>query len=54
LVDKLPDEYKVVVKMGYYEGYSQSEIAENLSIPLGTVKTRARIGLRELKKLMEN
>ncbi len=52
LIDKLPDYYKKIIRMGYYEGYSQTEIAERLEIPLGTVKTRARAGLKELKKLM--
>jgi RNA polymerase sigma-70 factor (ECF subfamily) len=47
-----PDQQKVI-GLAYYEGYSQSQIAEALNIPLGTVKTRMRKGLMELKNMLQ-
>jgi RNA polymerase sigma-70 factor, ECF subfamily len=49
LVDKLPASCREVIEWMYFEGYTQQEIAENFNIPLGTVKTRTRIALRELR-----
>jgi RNA polymerase sigma-70 factor, ECF subfamily len=49
LVDKLPAAYREVIEWMYFEGYTQQEISENFNIPLGTVKTRTRIALRELR-----
>jgi RNA polymerase sigma-70 factor (family 1) len=52
LVEKLPTEQKEIINLAYYGGRTQEEIAEELNIPLGTVKTRARTALRELRKIM--
>ncbi|NOT36603.1 MAG: sigma-70 family RNA polymerase sigma factor [Saprospiraceae bacterium] len=49
LVEKLPGSCREVIEWMYFEGYTQQEISENFNIPLGTVKTRARIALMELK-----
>ncbi|MBK9247805.1 MAG: sigma-70 family RNA polymerase sigma factor [Ignavibacteria bacterium] len=46
-----PDQ-QVVLSMAYNEGYSQSEIADLLKIPLGTVKTRTRQGMITLHQLL--
>ena len=48
-LQSLPEEQRQVIQMSYYEGYSQSEIAELLQHPLGTVKTRMRLGMQKLK-----
>ena len=47
----LKPELKEVVDLVYFLGYSHSEAAENLNIPLGTVKTRIRSAINELRKV---
>lgn len=49
-VHLLREEYKNVVELSYYNGFTQEEIAKALNIPLGTVKTRLRNALIELRK----
>lgn len=50
LVQKLPQDQQQIIHLAYFQGYTQKEIAEEHDIPLGTVKTRARAGLQQLKK----
>lgn len=53
VLDKLPDEQKFVVEYLYLKGYTQSELAEEFNIPLGTVKTRLRLAMIELRSLLK-
>lgn len=49
-VQTLPDEQRQVIDLAYYKGMSQSEIAEVLGWPLGTVKTRLRTAMQTLRQ----
>jgi len=49
----LPPEQAHLVQLAFYQGMSHSELAESLHLPLGTVKTRLRLGLQKLKVLWQ-
>ncbi|MEM9921100.1 MAG: RNA polymerase sigma factor [Bacteroidota bacterium] len=51
IVDNLDEKYRKVIDLIYFQGYTHKEVVEELDIPLGTVKSRIRIALRELRKL---
>jgi RNA polymerase sigma-70 factor (ECF subfamily) len=49
---QLPPEQSRVIALAYYGGFTHREIAERLEEPLGTVKTRLRLGLQKLRNLL--
>ncbi len=53
ITQNLSPEQKQVIDLMYFEGMTQSEIAEEFGIPLGTVKTRARSAIKVLGKLFK-
>jgi len=50
-LDKIEPKYKIVLDALFFEGMTQQEASEELDIPLGTIKSRLKIGLRELRKI---
>jgi RNA polymerase sigma-70 factor (ECF subfamily) len=48
-LSELPAEQRQTIELAYYGGYSQSEIATAMEVPLGTVKGRVRIALDKLR-----
>lgn len=49
----LPPDQRLVLELAYFEGLSQTEIAERLDQPLGTIKTRARLALRKMRDRLD-
>lgn len=54
VIDTLKPEWRELIELAYFQGYSQTEIAEILEIPIGTVKTRTRSALLELKQILND
>jgi len=52
-IQKLPDEQSTIIHKSFFEDKSQSEIAKDLNIPLGTVKSRTRLALKKLREDIE-
>lgn len=50
MVNGLKPEFNVVLDMVYFKGYTHVEAAEELNLPLGTIKTRIRMAIMELRK----
>lgn len=51
---ELPEEQRAVLQLAYFNGMSQPEMAAYLGQPLGTIKTRVRLGLQKLRRVLES
>jgi RNA polymerase sigma factor (sigma-70 family) len=51
-LDTLDPKQRVIIDMSYFQGYTQEEIAKELDMPVGTVKTRIRSAIIELRKIL--
>jgi len=54
VLSQLKGEWQELIELAYFKGYTQQEIAERLDIPIGTIKTRTRNALIELKRLLKD
>jgi RNA polymerase sigma-70 factor (ECF subfamily) len=52
-LEVLPAEQKLAIQLAYFGGLTQQEIADRLSTPLGTVKTRIRLGMQKMRVVLE-
>jgi RNA polymerase sigma-70 factor (ECF subfamily) len=52
-IAQLPEEQQQVLALACFQGLTQSQIAETLDLPLGTVKTRIRLGMQKLRDLLQ-
>lgn len=52
VVEKLKPEHRTLIELLYFGGYTQTEAAQALGIPLGTVKTRVKIAINQLRELL--
>jgi len=52
-LDVIPSDQRRAIKMAYFEGFTQQEIADRLGEPLGTIKTRMRLGMQKLKNILD-
>lgn len=51
-INRLEAKYREIIELMYFQGYTQSEISKDFDIPLGTVKSRAKVAMRELRRLL--
>ena len=50
-LEKIDSKYQIVLEALFFQGMTQQEASDELDIPLGTIKSRLKIGLRELRKI---
>jgi RNA polymerase sigma-70 factor (ECF subfamily) len=53
VLSKLKEEQRLLIDLSYYQGYTHDQIAKALDIPLGTVKTRIRSALSQLRSYLQ-
>jgi RNA polymerase sigma-70 factor (ECF subfamily) len=52
-VSELPKEQGLVLQLAFLQGYTHQEIATQLDTPLGTIKTRIRLGMKKLRDILQ-
>lgn len=52
VLSEIPEEQRMCFELAYFDGLSQREIAEEINVPVGTIKSRMRIGLEKLERLL--
>jgi RNA polymerase sigma factor (sigma-70 family) len=52
-VVKLKEDYRILIELVYFKGFTQEETAKELNLPLGTVKTRIRAAIMELRQTLK-
>lgn len=53
VLSKLKEENRIIIDMLYFGGYTQEEVSKELNMPLGTVKTRSRAAIQQLRELLK-
>lgn len=53
IIQQLKPDLKVLIELSYFQGFTQDEISKMLDIPLGTVKTRMRSALTQLREMIQ-
>ncbi len=53
-LEELPEAQRIALELAYFDGLSQTEIAERLAQPLGTIKTRMQLGMKKLRARLGN
>jgi RNA polymerase sigma-70 factor, ECF subfamily len=48
----IPEEQRLILELAYFEGMTQNDIADYLALPLGTIKSRLRLGVEKLERLL--
>ena len=51
MIDNMDEKYRIIIELAYFQGFTQKEIEKELDIPLGTVKSRVKKALEELRKV---
>lgn len=51
---QLPDKQRLVLEAIYFEGKSQQEVADAMDVPIGTIKSRARLGLQRIRDILNS
>ncbi|HEY1046014.1 MAG TPA: sigma-70 family RNA polymerase sigma factor [Bacteroidia bacterium] len=52
IVEKLSEDHQIILDFVYFKGYTQDEASKALNLPLGTVKSRVRAAINELRKIL--
>lgn len=53
-VSELKPEYRTLIELAYFSGFTMDEISKTLKVPIGTVKTRMRSALKQLREVYQN